>query len=219
MGNTNSMISLMFEEIKTLVASIDKKLNERVAVKESLSPSETTREPKSDAKTYTVKTEQLLRLIAIHLQNTEQKIGQVSETVWESEKHIFSQLEELKRITVSQKPDSKIHHYHMIEWKSSKVVIAIVSLSILFLTSFIGNIHQLQVNSRMTDNDLKYRYIMSTNGISPENLDKLEDIFHYQRDKKLIREILRKVDSYERKINEAAEKLVRKRMNESNPKD
>lgn len=209
MGNTNSMISLMFEEIKGLLASIDKKLNESVTVKESPSPPETTTEPKPEIKTDTIKPEQLLRLIAAHLQNMERKTGEVSETIRESERHVLSQMDELKRITISQKPDSKVHHYHVVEWKSPRVVIAIVSLSIVFLASFIGNIHQFEVNTRMTDNDLKYRYIKSINGINPENMKNLEDIFHYHRDKKKIREIRRKVKESERKIRETAEKLER----------
>ena len=215
MGNTNSMISVMFEEIKSLLTSIDKTLNEKEKVKESLSASEAAIEQKSDAKTNTPKPEQLLRLIAAHLQETERKIGQLSDTIKESEKHVFYQIEELKQITSSQKTDSKVHHFHVVEWKSSKVVIAIVSLSILFLGSLIGNMNQLEVNSRMTDNDLKYQYIKSTNGINHDHLKKLEDIFHYHRDKKVISEIREKVYNYEYKINEAAEKLVPSRMNES----
>lgn len=218
MGNNISMISLMFEEIKGLLASIDKKLNEKTIVKESLSASEAETEPKSEIKPNTVKPEQLLRLIAAHLQETERKIGQFSETVRESEKHVLFQMEELKRITISQKPDSKVHHYHVVEWKSSKVVIAIVSLSILLLASLTGNIHQFEVNSRMTDNDLKYRYIKSTNGINPENLDKLENIFHYNRNKKLIKEIRGKVAEYEMKHNEVAEKLRREKSKDTNAK-
>lgn len=128
---------------------------------------------------------------------------------------MFYQIEELKQITSSQKTDSKARHFHVVEWKSSKVVIAIVSLSILFLASFIGNMLQFEVNSRMTDNDLKYRYIKSTNGINHDHLKKLEDIFHYHRDKKVISEIREKVYNYEYKINEAAEKLVPSRMNEA----
>lgn len=218
MGNTNSMISLMFEEIKGLLASMDKKLNERATIKENPSHLETETEPNPDVKPNTVKPEQLLRLIAAHFQESERRIGQFSETIRVSEKQVLSQMEELKRITISQKPDSKIRHYHVVEWKSSKVVIAIVSLSFLFLASFIGNIHQLEVNSRMTDNDLKYRYIKSTNGISQENLKKLEDIFHYNRDKKLIREIRGKVEEYELKLNKAAEKLERERLNSTKSK-
>jgi hypothetical protein len=139
----------------------------------------------------------------------ERKTGAVSETVRESERHVLSQMEELKRITVSQKPDSRVHHYHVVEWKSAKVVIVIVSLSILFLASFIGNIYQFEINTRMNDSDLKYRYIKSTNGINSEKLKNLEDIFHYHRDKKKIREILGKVEEYEKRISETAKKLER----------
>ena len=135
------------------------------------------------------------------MQNSDQKIRNISDIVMQSEKHVLSQINELKQITVSLKPDSKVLHYHSIEWKSSKVVITIVCLSVLLLGSLFGNIHQFEVNSRMTDNDLKYRYIKSTNGIGGGNLNKLEDIFQYNRDKKLIREIRQKVDEYERKLN------------------
>ena len=201
MGNNISIISVMFEEIKGMLASIDEKLNERLGIKENHSSPATVAEPKSDTKIKTVIPEQLLRLIATYMQNSDQKIGNISDTVMQSEKHVLSQINELKQITVSQKPDSKVLHYHRIEWKSSKVMIAIVCLSVLLLGSLFGNIHQFEVNSRMTDNDLKYRYIKSTNGIGGGNLNKLEDIFQYNRDKKLIREIRQKVEEYERKLN------------------
>ena len=207
----------MFEEIKGLLTSIDKKVNERVTVNPS--PSETKTDPKSDDKINMVKLGQLLQFIAAHLQETERKIGQFSDAIKVSEKHVLFQMEEIKRITVSQKPDSKVRHHHIIDLRSSKVVITIVCLSVFLLASLFGNIHQFEVNSRMTDNDLKYRYIKSTNGISPENLDKLEDIFHYNRDKKLIREISTKVEEYEHKIDEVSQKLVHSRMNESNPRN
>ncbi|MDP3912462.1 MAG: hypothetical protein Q8R96_01825, partial [Bacteroidota bacterium] len=142
MGNNNSMVSLMFEEIKGLLTSIDKKLNERVTVKENASPAETTTESKTDDKTNTVKPEQLLRLIAAYMQNSEQKIRKVSESVRESEKHVLSHMDDLNRITISQKPDSKVRHYHIIDLRSSKVVITIVCLSVLLLTSFFGNVQQ-----------------------------------------------------------------------------
>jgi hypothetical protein len=207
MGNNNSMVSLMFEEIKGLLTSIDKKLNERMTVKENASPTETTTKSKTDDKTNTVKPEQLLQLIAAYLQNSEQKIGKVYELVRESEKHVLSHMEDLKQITISQKPDSKVHHYHNIDMRSSKVVITIVCLSVLLMTSLFGNVQQFIVNSRLTDNDLKYRYIKSTNGINHENLDKLEDIFHYYRDKKMIREIRQNVENWEKTIQNTAEKV------------
>lgn len=203
MGNNNSMVSVMFEEIKSLLKSIEKKLDEKAIVKEVPPVSETVTEPKPDM----IKPEQLIRVIAFHLQNTEQKIGQVSESVRESENRVLSRMEELKHITINQKPDSNVRHHHVVDLKSSKVVVSIVSLSVLLLVSLFGNIRLLDVKSRMSDNDLKYRYIQSTNGINKEGLNKLEDAFYYHRDKKKIREIHDKVGAYERKVREAAKKI------------
>ncbi len=59
----------------------------------------------------------------------------------------------------------------------------------------------------MSDNDLKYRYIKSTNGINHENLNKLEDIFYFNPDEKLIREIRQNVENCEKKIQNTAENL------------
>jgi hypothetical protein len=67
----------------------------------------------------------------------------------------------------------------------------------------------------MTDNDLKYRYIKSTNGISSENLNKLEDIFHYNRDKKLIKKIHQNVNDYEKRLKKAEEKIIREQLKDS----
>jgi len=218
MGNNNSIISVMFEEIKGLLISIDKKLNERMSVKENSSSQGTVTETKPDVKTNTVKPEQLLQLVAAYLQNSEQKIGKVSDAVIQSEKHVLSKMEDLKQITISQKPDSKVRHYHNIDLRSSKVVITIVCLSVLLLTSLFGNVQQFIVNSRMMDNDLKYRYIKSTNGITPENLYKLEDIFHVNPDKKLIREIQQKVTNWEKTIQNTAEKLEHEKLRNSKSK-
>jgi hypothetical protein len=106
MGSNNSIISVMFEEIKSIFTSIDLKLNERVTAKENQSSSATATEPKPDVKPNMIKPEQLLQLIAAHFQESERKIGQFTKTVRESEKYVLSQLDELKQITVSQKPDS-----------------------------------------------------------------------------------------------------------------
>ncbi|BBE16091.1 hypothetical protein AQPE_0228 [Aquipluma nitroreducens] len=139
----------------------------------------------------------------------EQKTGQISESVRESEKHFLFHMEELKQIIINADKNRLVRHHHVIDLSSSKVVVSIVSISVLLLTSLIGNIHQFEINSRMTDNDLKYRYIKSTNGISAGNLRKLEDIFHYHRDKKKIREIRGRVEEYEKGISETAKKMER----------
>ena len=67
----------------------------------------------------------------------------------------------------------------------------------------------------MTDNDLKYRYIKLTDGINSVNLGKLEDIFHFNPDEKLIREIRQNVENWEKTIQNTAEKLEHKKLRNS----
>ncbi|MHB9142201.1 MAG: hypothetical protein ACYC25_10025 [Paludibacter sp.] len=102
-------------------------------------------------------------------------------------------------------------HNFRVDFQNSKAAITMISMALLILLSLGGNIWQLNRNSQLKENDLKYRYIKSTNGINPENLYKLEDIFRYQKDR--IRGIRVKVEDYERKIKEAAERIERKRTN------
>jgi hypothetical protein len=91
-------------------------------------------------------------------------------------------------------------------------------MALIILLSSGGNIWQLNRNIQLKDNDLKYRYIKSTNGINPENLYKLEDIFQYNRDKKLIKEIRGNVEEYERKIRETAENIEHEKLRNSKSK-
>ena len=103
-------------------------------------------------------------------------------------------------------------HHFSVDFRNSKAAITMISMALIILISFGGNIWQLNRNSQLKDNDLKYRYIKSTNGINPENLYKLEDIFQYNRDKKLMKEILVNGEEYERNIREVAEKIERERL-------
>jgi len=89
----------------------------------------------------------------------------------------------------------------------------------MFSVSFIGNVYQIRKINRMNDNDIKYRYIKTTNGISPEDLNKLENIFDYYRDKKVIKEIRKEVEDYEKIIRERAEKIERDRLKELGSKN
>jgi len=79
-------------------------------------------------------------------------------------------------------------------------------------------IYQIREVNRMDDNDIKYRFNKTTNGITPENLYKLETISNYNRDKKVIKEIRKEVEDYEKKIKERAEKLESERLKEGNTK-
>lgn len=120
-----------------------------------------------------------------------------------------------EKITLLKFPqDMVIHNDHnfRVDFQNSKAAITMISMALIILLSFGGNIWQLNRNSQLKDNDLKYRYIKSTNGINPENLYKLEDIFQYNRDKKLIKEIRGNVEEYERKLIEIAKEIESNRI-------
>jgi len=215
--NNNSMISVMFEEIKSLITSVDKKIDDKIGNQGNCvfnTPLQNTVEERQPSPL-----EKSILQIPLQLSGIQKRLNQMSETDSESEKHVLSHIEDLKRKIDNSSKDTSIHHYHVLDIKSSKVVVSLIVLSLMFSVSFIGNVYQIQEINRMNDNDIKYRYIKTTNGITAENLYKLENIFIYNRNKKLINEIRKEVDDYERKIRETSEKIERDKLKESGSKN
>jgi len=211
------MISVMFEEIKSLITSVDKKINERIGVQRNSVPGMPFQS--QDEEQDPSPLEKSIQQIPLHLTGIQKRLNQISEAGRESEKHFLSHIEDLKRRIDSSKTDTSIRHYHVVDLKSSKVMVTFTVLFFVLLGSLAGNIYQIQEINRMNDNDIKYRYIKSTNGISPENLDKLEDIFHYHRDKKGVNEICKEVEDFERRIRERAAVLERDRSKDPGSKN
>ncbi len=210
MGNNNLMLTEMFEEIKSLLVSIEKKLDNE-ASKSSRSKPDIERGPQTtQPKVDLQKLEQIFKAIYAYLQNSDYKTSETNQTIGDSERRILSQLQEIKYSIDTQEKERIVRHHHSVDLKSSKVVVTIAALTALLLASLVGNIKQSETNSRMTDNDLKYRYIKSTSGISREGLKKLEDIFEYCRDQKEIRKIRQKVKEFEKKFDAAAQNLNEK---------
>lgn len=145
------------------------------------------------------------------------KVNDSLRTVITELKAIITPIEE--KINLLKSPQNMViqnDHNFRVDFQNSKAALTMITMGIVILLSLGGNIWQLDRNSQLKDNDLKFRYVKSTNGISSENLDKLEDIFQYQRDKKLIREIRGKVYEYEREVQKAAEEIERKRLKTQN---
>jgi hypothetical protein len=125
--------------------------------------------------------------------------------------------EKINQIKSQQNVVVRKEHVFSIDFQNSKAAITMISMGLVILLSLGGNIWLLDRNNQLEDNDLKYRYIKSTNGINPEKLYKLEDIFQYNRDKKLIKEIRENVEEYERKLIEIAKEIERNQIkNEQN---
>ncbi|MCE8583380.1 hypothetical protein K0E99_00285 [Bacteroides fragilis] len=103
----------------------------------------------------------------------------------------------------------------MIELKSSKVVIALVSLGVSLFGSVSYNVYQFTENNRLSDNDIKFRYIKAFGEITPENLLKLETIFEYEPDKQKQRSLRRMVEEHEQRVAQRARDLEQARLKEA----
>lgn len=112
-------------------------------------------------------------------------------------------------------PLSPQKHLHTVELKSSKVVVALVSLGVALLGSMSYNIYQFTENGRLSDNDIKFRYIKAFGEITPENLLKLETIFEYEPDKQKQRSIRQMIEEHEQRVEQRARDLEQARLKEA----
>lgn len=122
-----------------------------------------------------------------------------SKVIAEMESAIKPIDEKINQIKSPQNVVIRKEHVFSVDFRNSKAALTMISMGLIILLSFGGNIWLLDRNNQLKDNDLKYRYIKSNNGINYENLNKLDNIFSFPRDKKKIREIQEKAEEYERK--------------------
>ena len=108
--------------------------------------------------------------------------------------------EKINQIKSQQNVVIRKEHVFSIDFRNSKAALTMILMGLVISLSFGCNIWQFSRNSQFKDNDLKYRYIKSINGISSENLNKLERIFKYPRDKKKIEKIREEVEEYDNKF-------------------
>ncbi|MDR2949481.1 MAG: hypothetical protein LBV71_09770 [Prevotella sp.] len=122
---------------------------------------------------------------------------------------------ELEKIA---KQPSIVKNHYTIDFKSSKTFIAIILISLGLLCSLFGNYNQYQENNRLTQNDLKYRFIKMKNGILPNEITRLENFFFYPDSTYVVDNIRKRVSDYEHRLQEQARKLEQKKQNEENIK-
>lgn len=71
----------------------------------------------------------------------------------------------------------------------------------------------------LSENDLKYRLIKMYGGISGNESDTLEVVFHRDRDKTIIRNIRNEVEDFEYRTKVRAEKLEKARLLQQEAED
>ena len=150
------------------------------------------------------------------LSELENHVTETNELIRERFQKQQEQLHEFQQKLEKQKDKPLLvqKHLHSIELKSSKVVIALVSLGIALLCSMSCNIYQFSANSRLSNNDIKFRYIRVFGEITSENLLKLETIFEYEPDKQKQYSLRKMVEEHEQRIKQRARDLEQARLDQ-----
>ena len=150
------------------------------------------------------------------LSELENHVTETNELIRERFQKQQEQLHEFQQKLEKQKDKPLLvqEHLHSIELKSSKVVIALVSLGIALLCSMSCNIYQFSANSRLSNNDIKFRYIKVFGEITSENLLKLETIFEYEPDKQKQYSLRKMVEEHEQRIKQRARDLEQARLDQ-----
>lgn len=196
------IIISMFEDLKKLISEQFNSLSKLV---ESLANA------KSDQPMLPIIPQQ------VNLSELENHASFTRELIKEGFKKHQEQLDELGQKLQKQqdKPLPVQKHLHTIELKSSKVVVTLVSLAVALLSSVCYNVYQFSANSRLSNNDIKFRYIKAFGEITSENLLKLETIFEYEPDKQKQRSIRQMVEEHEQRVEQRARDLEQARLKEA----
>lgn len=206
------LVITSFDELRKLIIEQFKSLSKQMESAKSTPPEQAP--PTVDAS----QIKELIRNIPQpDLSNLEQSAANTNALIrsefQRSQEQLHDLNEKLGNHQSSPLPPQK--HLHTVELKSSKVVIALVSLCVALLGSMSYNIYQFTANNRLSDNDIKFRYIKAFGEITPENLLKLETIFEYEPDKQKQRSIRQMVEEHEQRVEQRARDLEQARLKEA----
>lgn len=135
----------------------------------------------------------------------------ITNRVSQSEGLIIQKLEQIEQAQTAPK---KIYHRISIDITSSWVFITIIVIGLMLLVSLFFHYRQRQVLNNLSDNDLKYRYIKAFNKADSVSVYKLEDVFEYNRDSKVIKEIRQSVEKYEQDVIDKARRMEQAKLKE-----
>jgi len=142
-------------------------------------------------------------------------LANITNQVSQSEELIIQKLEHIEQTQTAPK---KIHHRISIDITSSWVFITIMVIGLMLLVSLFFHYRKREVINNLSDNDLKYRYIKAFNKADSVSVYKLEDIFEYNRDSKVINEIRQSVEKYEKEVIDRAKRMEQAKLKEEEAK-
>ncbi len=133
-------------------------------------------------------------------------LSTTNERIFAGQEQISKELQRIQSLKIQN------DHTHVIDFKTSRPFLWQVVMAVIILLLLVGNVYQFKRNMDLSDNDLKYRLIKMYGGVSGNELDTLEVVFHRDRDKTVIRNIRNEVEDFEYRTRVRAEKLERARL-------
>ena len=127
------------------------------------------------------------------------------------ETHKLLSLQEQFQQELSRLKNLKATHRRIFICRASRSMLYQVSVVAVILSLLALNAWQFKRNRSMSDNDLKYRTILMMGGVQTQDIDTLETIFEYSRDRKRIRALRLQVQDYEYRVKLRAQKLEQMR--------
>ncbi|WP_319480721.1 hypothetical protein [uncultured Draconibacterium sp.] len=196
--SNNSLIAAMFEEIKKRLSTIEKEMgnnNTNQKPKED-TPKQEERQKFVSAHTFL---NQIQRIIEISFQKkfdkTNSEIQLTKSDITNRIKQLETSIESLKCFPKKKKRNLAVNELKI--WKIGSTTVFVL------LLLCIGAL-KIQ-NVRLMNNDLKYRYINSLQGIDSKGLRNIETVFHIKRDKEFINDIRKAVETYELNVKKGLE--------------
>lgn len=140
-------------------------------------------------------------------------LSTTNERIFAGQEQISEELQRIQNLKV------QTDHTHVIDFKTSRPFLWQTVMTVIILLLLVGNAWQFKRNMDLSDNDLKYRLIKMYGGISANELDTLEMVFHRDRNKTVIRNIRNEVEDFEYRTRVRAEKLEKARLLQQEAKE
>jgi hypothetical protein len=206
-----NIITELFEELKTRVELINKKLDEQQKGK---SDQEFTIQPIDFFDDRVVDT--MIKLTPkIDLSELKEMIKTIETQNHKTRSTVTTNIEEIKTII---KENTHQYHHYIFDMRSSKVFIMILVPTLILLASLAYNIIQHIENNRLENNDIKYRYVKMAGGASKANLFVLENVFNEKSSKKMQEKYRTQVVDFETRVQERAEEIEQANLKEEQAK-
>lgn len=203
----NNNVFILFEEIKTMLDSMESKLEELPKVIDRQQPDGNDKQELSTIKEAVVETtkaqsEEIKGLLAKQWK----AYAQLSTLT-------LQQFDAIKRSQdeqgEQQEQQSQEHiHRHCFDIKSSKVFSFVVGLSVACTFSVWGNIEQWKSNRQYADDALKFRAIRAWGGCDANDVLWLNKVFDIHRDEKAIEWVRKQADGYDTSLKTVSDSLL-----------